>query len=300
MAVPVPERRNLLHAVASKSAYLSPALRQVADLVLARPEAVQAMSITELAQEAGVAESTVTRFTRELGLDSYNALRLGLAEAVFTSRANAERSGSQGMVYEGILPGDAVADVVAKVVIGSRSTLDNTQARLDVDAVASVVALIEAAHTVHFVGMGGSAIAAENGVIRFMRAGKRCMVFRDQSLQVMAAATLGDGDLVIAISDSGASIPVVETLRVAREHGASTVAITSTERSPITSVADVVLYTGNAPDEAGVYGEAVTAKWGQLLAVDAVYAAYAALNYETTVAFLEETYRTAIKGTRRR
>lgn len=300
MTVPMPERRNLLHAVASKSAYLSPALRQVADLVLARPEDVQAMSITELAQESGVAESTVTRFTRELGLDSYNALRLGLAEAVFTSRANAERAGSAGLVYEGILPGDSVADVVAKVVIGSRSSLENTQSRLDVDAVERIVEMIDAANVLHFVGMGGSAIAAENAVIRFMRAGKRCMLFRDQSLQVMTAATLGVDDLVIGISDSGASIPVVETLQLAAHHGAATAAITSTERSPVTAVADVVLYTGNAPDEAGVYGEAVTAKWGQLLAVDALYAAYAATHYETTVSFLEETYQSAIKGTRRR
>jgi DNA-binding MurR/RpiR family transcriptional regulator len=270
----------------------------VADVVLADPQAAQAMSITDLAHEAGVAESTVSRFVREIGLDSYNALRLGIAEAVYSGRGAAPASDPQGYVYEGILRGDSVPDAVAKVLVSSRQALERTSAVLNDEAVERVVNRIHEATTMYFVAMGSSAVAAENAVVRFVRAGKRCMLFRDQGLQVMTAATLTDADIVIGFSDSGASASVVESLRIARLHGAFAVGVTSIEKSPLTLVSDEVLFTASPLADAGVYGEAVTAKWGQLLVADALYAAYAAAHYDETIGFLQETYLSGIKDTR--
>jgi DNA-binding MurR/RpiR family transcriptional regulator len=292
------EFRHLLHTLASKTPYMSPALRAVSDVVLADPEAAQAMSITDLAHAAGVAESTVSRFVREIGLDSYNALRLGIAEAVYSGRGAATAAGVEGYVYEGVLRGDSVPEAVAKVLVSSRQALERTSAVLNHDAVARVVSRIHEARSIYFVAMGSSAVAAENAVVRFVRAGKRCILFRDQGLQVMTAATLDHADLVIGFSDSGASVSVVESLRIARQHGAFTVGVTATEKSPVTLVCDEVLFTASPLADAGVYGESVTAKWGQLLVADALYASYAAAHYDATIGFLEETYLSGIKDTR--
>jgi DNA-binding MurR/RpiR family transcriptional regulator len=299
MTEPSGERRNLLHLIASKATYFSPALRQVADVVLAQPEASQAMSITDLAHEAGVAESTVSRFVRELGLTNYNAMRLGIAEAVYTGRGNGEGSGHDGAyVYEGIVKGDSVPDALSKVLAGSRQALERTADLLDAAVVADVVDRVHRARGLHFFAMGASAVAAENALVRFVRAGKPCGLVRDQGLQVMIAATLSQGDVVIGISDSGASTSVVESLRTARAHGAYTVGITSHQKSPLAKVSDALLLTGAPLADAGVYGEAVTAKWGQLLVTDALYAAYAVTHYDETVGFLEETYDSGIRTTR--
>ena len=114
----------------------------------------------------------------------------------------------------------------------------------------------------------------------------------------MVATILGAGDLVVAISDSGQSTSVVDVVASARAHGAATVAVTSVPDSPLARAAEMALYTASVPSGGALYGEAVTSKWGQLLVVDALYAAYAARHFDETVAHLEETYAAGIKRSR--
>jgi DNA-binding MurR/RpiR family transcriptional regulator len=286
----------LLQQIASRRPYLSAAMQQVAGFVLDNPEAVRSMSITTLAAAAGVAESTVSRFTRELGLPSYQALRLGVAESTFAIRSDQERA--QAFVYDGIGRDDPPRTIIEKIRHSSAQSLTQTAVRLDDDAVLRAVELIEASTALVFTCMGASSIAAEEGVMRFTRAGRRCILHRDQSLQAMVSTILEPTDVVVAISDSGHSTSIVDTVREARRRGTSTVVITSHPDSPLAQAGDVSLYTASVPSGGELYGESVTAKWGQLLVVDTLYAAYAARNAERTLEALERTYAAGIRQSR--
>jgi len=288
---------NLLHRISRRSPTLSPALRGVADVILANPEEAQGLSITELANRAGVADSTVSRFLRELQLDGYNQLRLGIAQAIY-SRDPAPEDQRTNWVYEGVLKGDGTEQIVEKVLHGSLDSLRRTTERLSPETIDAVIDRIHGAEVLYFAAMGSSATSAENGVMRFVRAGKRCHLFRDQSTQSMGAATLKPTDVLIAISDSGDSTSVVQTAEIARFHGAYTVAITSNVSSRLAQAADAVLLTASSVASSDVYGESVTSKWGQLFAIDALYAAYAARYYEETADYLRESYLSVIRPTR--
>jgi RpiR family transcriptional regulator, carbohydrate utilization regulator len=289
---------DLRQQISAKLPYLSPALRQLGEYILAAPYAPQSMTISELASAAGVADSTVSRFTSKLGLDGYHALKLGMAEAEFARRAYNGAGGSEGFVYENVTRGDSVATIVTKLSKSSRHALDQTTRQLDVDALEAAVRLVERARTLVLASMGSSSIAAENAVGRFTRAGKKCLFERDQALQVMAAQTVDPDDLVVGISDSGRTTLVIEALRLAKLRGAPTLAITSDPQAPLLEHADVVLFTANVPSAGGIYGETVTSKWGQLLVVDALYAAFAARNFDATIAHLKQTYSTVIEQSR--
>lgn len=293
----VHEDVNVLQRIASRLPYLPGALRQVGDYVLANPEAMQSMSITSLAASVGVADSTVSRFVREIGLDGYQALRLATAEAVFANRATGAVR-PQAFVYEGITRADGPEEVVAKIRYSSELALAQTAERLDVHALAKGVDAISRATTIVFTCMGSSSIAAEEGVMRFTRAGKKCMLFRDQSIQAMASTIVGSQDVVIAVSDSGRSTLVVDMVTTARAHGAATIAITSDPASPLSKTAEVSLFTSSVPSGGALYGESVTSKWGQLLVMDSLYAAYAATHFDETVAHLEQTYAAGIQRSR--
>ncbi|MCS5723662.1 MurR/RpiR family transcriptional regulator [Herbiconiux sp. CPCC 203407] len=287
---------NLLHQISRRAGSLSPALRGVAEVILTDPEVAQSLSITELAGRAGVADSTVSRFLRELELDGYNQLRLGIAQAIYSRPGAAEPKAS--WVYEGVLKGDTPSAVVEKVLHGSLEALTRTAERLDPEIVTETVERIHAASSVYFAAMGSSSTAAENATMRFVRAGVRCHFFRDQSVQSMGSATLGANDVLIAISDSGDSTSVVSSAQIAKFHGAHTVGITSNVDSALASVVDRVLVTAGTVASSDVYGESVTAKWGQLLAIDVLYATYATKYYEETADYLQESYLSAIKPTR--
>ena len=53
--------------------------RKVADFVLAQHDQVQFMSISQLAEECGTAEATISRFCRTLELKGFNAFKIELA-----------------------------------------------------------------------------------------------------------------------------------------------------------------------------------------------------------------------------
>ncbi|KNY05966.1 MULTISPECIES: MurR/RpiR family transcriptional regulator [unclassified Microbacterium] len=290
------EGGNLLHQISRRASSLSPALRGVADVILSDPESAQSLSITELAGRAGVADSTVSRFLRELDLDGYNQLRLGIAQAIYSRPVDAEQRAS--WVYEGVLRGDSRDQILQKVLHGSIEALNRTAERLDPTVLDDAAERIHSASCVYLAAMGSSATSAESAVMRFVRAGKRCHFFRDQSIQSMGSATLGPGDVLIAISDSGDSTPIVSSAQIAKFHGAFVLGITSNVDSALASVVDSVLLTAGTVASSDVYGESVTGKWGQLLAIDVLYATYAARYFEETADYLHESYLSAIKPTR--
>lgn len=288
---------NLLHRISHASGSLSPALQRVAEVILASPEQTQASSLSELAARAGVADSTVSRFIRELGLDGFNQLRLGIAQAIYSRGPELDDLGPQH-VYEGVLRGDPVEQVLGKVAYSSMESLRRTAELVSPDAIAQIIDLIHRASVVQFSAMGASATAAESAAMRFVRAGKRCQFFRDQTVQSMGAASLKPGDVLIAISDSGESDPIVSSADIARHHEATTVAITSNVSSSLARVCDIAVPTASSSASSAVYGESVASKWGQLLVVDALYASYATRFYDETADFLEEGYRSVIRPTR--
>ncbi len=299
MEVPPPEY-TVLHKISGKLPYLPPSLRQVAETILKEPAAAQSMTISELATSSGVAESTVSRFVRELGVDSYKALSREVAEAMFVSRSAgaAEADGPERLVYEGIARGDDLAAIVGKIERSSVQAMRRTAQRQDIDALTRAVAHLDAAETIVFVCMGSSSIAAEEAVMRFTRAGRKCLLFRDQSIQVMLASIIGPSDALIAISDSGQSTSVIQAVTLARSRGAHTIAITSAEDAPLAAAADIALFTSSVPSGGELYGESVTSKWGQILVIDILYAAFAAGRYDETLQHLDATYQSGIKQSR--
>jgi RpiR family carbohydrate utilization transcriptional regulator len=63
-------------------------------------------------------------------------------------------------------------------------------------------------------------------------------------VQYAAAHSLREGDVLLAIANTGSSAPVVDCAKAAAERGAAVIALTSFRRSPLTASADVSLVTG--------------------------------------------------------
>ena len=78
---------NVFAKINNEYYQLTGAEKKVADYAVAHQQKTQYMSISELAEEAGVAEATISRFCRRLGYKGYNAFKLAVANS--TARLNA-------------------------------------------------------------------------------------------------------------------------------------------------------------------------------------------------------------------
>lgn len=269
---------------------LARAEQRVAKVVLDDPSSVARRSITEVALAAKTSETTVTRFCKAIGVGGYPQLRIALAAD--TARTEARSSRDLG---GDITADDDLASVVSKVGFADARAVEETAEQLDIAELTRVTELIAAAGRVDVYGVGASAFVAADLQQKMHRIGRVCFAWSDTHIMLTSAAVLGEGDVAVAISHSGATTDTVEALRVAREHGATTVAVTNFPRSPITSVADHVLTT--AARETTFRSGATASRIAQLTVIDCLFIGVAQQHLDEAMAALDAT-RDAVNGHR--
>lgn len=270
---------------------LNPTLRRIADTVLERTLDAKAMSIRELAEACAVSQASVSRFVRTVGADNYQDFRIMLAEGLSRRETQAPAT-PQPEVYEGIGAGDDAATIVAKVTAQQAEIVRNTAMSLDPGALQRAADMVGAHRTLIFLGVGSSLLAAEDGVMRFLRIGKACVYNRDPNIQLFSVVGLSGQAVVIGVSNSGRTQTTVEAMREARSLGMPTIAITSSGHSPLARTADVVLLTpgagGRADADEEMY-ESMVSKMAQLAVMDALYAMVAVKDHAAAVGRLGYT-----------
>ncbi|MBB1159144.1 MULTISPECIES: MurR/RpiR family transcriptional regulator [Amycolatopsis] len=261
---------------------LARAEQRVAKVVLEDPAAVARRSITEVALAANTSETTVTRFCKAVGVGGYPQLRIALAAD--TARTEARTSRNLGGE---IGPGDDLASVIGKVSFADARAVEETADQLDVAQLQSVIDLVAEAGRVDVYGVGASAFVAADLQQKLHRIGRVSFSWSDTHIMLTSAAVLKPGDVAVGVSHTGATTDTVEALRVAREHGAVTVAVTNFPRSPITEVADHVLTT--AARETTFRSGATASRIAQLTVIDCLFIGVAQRHMEASVSALDAT-----------
>ncbi|NIH86730.1 DNA-binding MurR/RpiR family transcriptional regulator [Amycolatopsis granulosa] len=259
-------------------------------MVLEDPSAVARRSITEVALAANTSETTVTRFCKAVGVGGYPQLRIALAADTARSEARSSRN-----IGGEIAVDDDLAAVVGKVSFADARAVEETADQLDIVTLQHVIDLLADAGRTDVYGVGASAFVAADLQQKLHRIGRVCFAWSDTHIMLTSAAVLGAGDVAIGVSHTGATTDTVEALRVAREHGATTVALTNFPRSPITDVADHVLTT--AARETTFRSGATASRIAQLTVIDCLFIGVAQRHMESASAALEAT-RDAVGGHR--
>ncbi len=244
---------------------LTGALRLVADTVLAEPAAVAELSTAALAARAGVSQASVTRFAQALGLASHQQLRI----AVATQLGRATAPGWSTDLGPVITDDDTVGRVVTVVANADIRAITQTVEQLDLEALDRAARALAAAGRIDVYGVGGSSTTAAELEMRLFRIGAQVRAWPEIHGAATSAALLTDQDVAVAISHSGTTAEVLEPIELARDRGATTIAITSDPRSPLATVADEVLAT--AVLETSFRSGGLAARHSQLVIADCLY-----------------------------
>ncbi len=206
--------------------------KRVADWLFSHSGEVLPYSITDLASMCDSSEATIVRFSKRLGVSGYQELKIVLAQET-----------DKKVISPRITEGDDCFEIFEKVCNDAYMSLERTKKTLSAEAMTKAAKAISASRRVVLIGLGSSAAVATDASNKFLRAGCASSSYTDTHMQAIAISQLKTGDTVIGISQSGTSKDIVDGLRAAREHGATTISITSRERSPITRQSDIVLLT---------------------------------------------------------
>ena len=261
------QNMDILERIHASYYQLTATERKVADYVLSQHAQVQFMSITQLADECGTAEATISRFCRSLKLKGFNAFKIELARHSVPAAAKTQPHSTD-------TPAGRCQEVGRQAVDAVNQTIELAQPK----QVAKAVELIEQAPRVLCMGSGGSMILAEECSHMFSTVtGKFCSI-ADSHLQISAAATLEKGSIILLFSYSGATTNGLQVLELAKSRGIKTILVTRFPKSPAAKLADVVLRCGSneGPFQLG----SVAAKIAQLVVVDVLFQEYYSRNQE--------------------
>ena len=259
---------NILEQIHALYYQLTVAERKIADYVLVNHDQVQFMSITQLADECGTADATVSRFCRSLHLKGFNAFKIELAKHSASSRAKSPSTQSADN------PKGRWATATALSVEAITQTIE----LLDVDAVTRAVHLLEAAPRCMCIGSGGSMIMASECAHLFSTVTGKFYSVTDSHSQMSATATMDSKDVIILFSYSGATTSGLQVLELAQSRGIQTILVTRFPKSPAAKLANVVLRCGS--NEGPFQFGSTPAKVAQLMVTEILFQEYCSRNSE--------------------
>lgn len=207
---------NLLKLIAEARDDLRKSEQKVADYVLAQPKEVIHMRIVDLAAQAQVSEPTVVRFCRAMSYDGFQDFKLTLAQVLATSSSYEQFSFDKK---------DSVSDFKDKIFDSTIGNLLNIKQELDTETLEQAIDVLASAKRVEFYGFGASAAVCDDAQHKFHRLKINAAAYSDPHLQAIAAVTLAEGDVVVAVSQTGRTKDLIHSAKLAMAQGAEVIAL---------------------------------------------------------------------------
>lgn len=228
---------DFLSEIESKLPQFSKGQKIIARYILSHYEKAAFMTASKLGATVGVSESTVVRFASEVGCDGYPQLQKGLQEIIRNRLTSVQR---MEITNEQI----GRADVVSKVLQMDIERIKRTMDEVNINDFNAAVSRLIHAKRIYIMGIRSAASLAEFMQFYFNH------IFDHVHLISMSGTSemfeqifrLSEGDVLLPISFPRYSQRTVKAASYARKKGASVIAITDCEASPLVDMADICLY----------------------------------------------------------
>ena len=232
----------MLSQVEAMRDQMRPSERKLADYVIEAPREVLDLSMTEVAARAGVSQPTIARFCHALGFSGFREFKIRLAQGIATEVP---------AVYRDVRPDEPTPGVAAKVLDRTIGALIQVRNNLSTDSVAAAIQQLAQAKRIEFYGAGGSGIAALDMQHKFFRLGMPSVAYSDPHTFLMSAGLLGEGDVVVAISNTGRTRDIIDAAKSALAAGAKVIAVTH-GNSPLARIASIGLFA-NVDEDTDIF-----------------------------------------------
>lgn len=255
---------SVLNMINAKLDGMAPSDREIGQYIVDNPDQMLRLSTAALAAEIGRSQSSVVKFSQKLGYASYQELKLAVSEA----RAQDWRMPA-GFIHGSIELGDAFPVILKKLIGSKLLSMQRTVAGNSERIISRTLELLDDARRIHLAGVGASSLVARDFSYKLMKLGRNVLHDSDSHIQMANASTLGPGDVLFALSHSGASIETLRIAELAGKRGAMVIAVTGVHDNPLSRVADIRLYT--IADEERARSSSITARDAQLTLTDLLF-----------------------------
>lgn len=228
--------RDILAVIHENMATFSKGQKRIANYILESYDKAAFMTASKLGKTVNVSESTVVRFASELGYDGYPSMQKSLQKMIRNRLTTVQRI---EVSYDRIGDQDVLTNVLQSDIEKIRMTMEE----VDHQSFDGAVDAIVKARKIYIIGVRSAASIATFLHFYFD------LIFDNV---VMIGATtasevyeklikVGKEDVVIGVSFPRYSSSTVHAMRFALDQGATTIAITDSEASPLAPISAFTL-----------------------------------------------------------
>ncbi len=229
-------KRDILKLIENGEADFSKGQRHIAAYIKAHYDKAAYMTAARLGAEVNVSESTVVRFVMELGFEGYPEFQRSLQELIRSKLTAVQR-----VEVTNSLIGES--DVIGKVLSMDIERIRRTSEGINREAFAEAVNHISSAKNIYILGMRSSSFLAD-----FLNHGLRMIFDNVKHIETTSGnetyeqlLSIGEGDVMIAISFPRYSKSIIKCVDYASHAGAYVISLTDSLESPIATNASQTL-----------------------------------------------------------
>ncbi len=228
--------RDILASIKNEMSTFSKGQKLIANYILNSYDKAAFMTASKLGKTVNVSESTVVRFAAELGYDGYPAMQKALQEMIRNKLTAVQRME---------VSNDRIGnhDILPMVMHTDAENIRQTLEEVDRGEFDRAVQAILSARRIYVMGVRSAfALSSFLGFYFNMMFENVTLVHTNSSSELFEQILrIGEGDVIIGISFPRYSKRTVKAMHYAKDRGATVIAITDSEVSPLVEIADHAL-----------------------------------------------------------
>ncbi|MBE5783306.1 MAG: MurR/RpiR family transcriptional regulator [Clostridiales bacterium] len=270
---------SLIEQIRRRYSVFSQSERQVADYICDHLPQVSRMSIRELKDAAGVSSPTVFRFCKTMGFGGYKDFKISLAEQTPTFKDYFTIEPPNGE--------NSIESLVRRLLLSERDAIDATLRMLDFPRLHQAADMMIGAKRIFLFGVSTSFDICCDLQRKLSRLGLNVWCGSDGHDATSHLACFSAQDLLMCISQSGATKETVTIAKYACSAHIPVLSITASSTSAIAPYSSLILHTFSPEITGNRVG--ITTRTAQHALVDALYMTVAGSIGENVAQLMERS-----------
>ena len=228
--------KDILTIIQKQAPAFSKGQKRIAAYITDNYDKAAFMTANRLGKTVGVSESTVVRFAMELGYDGYPSMQKAMQEMVLNRLTSAQRL---------VVANDRMADqdVISTVLLSDAEKVRQTAETFDRAAFSAAVNAVLNGKRIYLIGVRSAAALANFAgyYLNYMFPDVHTITTNGVGEIFEQLVNIGADDVIIAFSFPRYSTATIKAVQHCHSIGATVIAITNSQMSPLAQYSDYVL-----------------------------------------------------------
>lgn len=206
----------------------------IADYLLSSKEDIINLSSKEIGDITNTSAATVVRFSKKIGFNSLNEMKLKLTISLKDNDDNQE--------FEYIDKNLGTKDIIYGIKNSIDAVMEKTVKLINEEDLEKATNLLANAKNIYIYSVGVSGLVGLDFYYKLSRINKRCIAHTDTHLQMTSSILMEKGDAAVAISYSGSTREVIKCVENAKKLNVPVISITkSSMNNELEKLSDITL-----------------------------------------------------------